>query len=318
MNFALIGAAGYIAPRHLKAIKDTGNQLVTAFDPFDSVGILDRYFNDVNYFKEFERFDRHAEKLRREDSEKHIDYVSICSPNFLHDAHIRFALRIGADIICEKPIVLNPWNLDAISELEKETGRHVYTVFQLRLHPSMVALKNKVEEENKKDKYHIDLTYITGRGSWYFYSWKGDMQKSGGLGTNIGIHFFDMLTWIFGKLNFVEVHFSTNKTISGFFELEKATVRWFLSVDKNDLQYVNAGSGQSTFRSILIDNEEIEFSDGFADLHTEVYKRTLDGNGFTIDDARPSVEIAHKVRHAIPVGLDSDNLHPILQRLKIG
>ena len=314
--FSLIGAAGYIAPRHMKAIKDTGNKLVAATDPFDSVGILDRYFDDVDFFKEFERFDRHAEKLRRLAEGKKIDYVSICSPNFLHDAHIRFALRIGADAICEKPLVLNPWNLDALAELEEESGKRIYNILQLRTHPSIIALKEKIDGESSRIKHNIDLTYITSRGNWYFYSWKGNLEKSGGVATNIGIHFFDMLIWIFGKVEHSEVHYADKKRVGGFFKLENANVRWFLSLDKSDLPEKAIKSGKPTFRSINVDGEEVEFSGGFTDLHTIVYSKILSGKGFGIEDARDSTNLAYDIRHAKPTGIKQDYSHPFLIRSK--
>jgi UDP-N-acetyl-2-amino-2-deoxyglucuronate dehydrogenase len=309
-NFALIGAAGYIAPRHLQAIKDTGNVLIAALDRSDSVGILDRFFPDSAFFTEFERFDRHVEKLRRQSEEKRVQYVSIASPNYLHDAHIRFALRIGADAICEKPLVLNPWNADALRELEQETGKKVYNVLQLRLHPAIIALKEKIAKEKSAKKYDIELTYITSRGRWYEVSWKGDSEKSGGIATNIGIHFFDMLLWIFGPLQKQVVHLATDKKMSGFFELEKARVKWFLSLDHNDLPPNALKAGKRIFRSLTVDSESFEFSDGFADLHTEVYRQVLAGNGFGIDAARPSIELAHEIRSAVPVGLKGD-YHPL-------
>ncbi|MCD6118187.1 Gfo/Idh/MocA family oxidoreductase [bacterium] len=314
MNFALIGAAGYIAPRHLKAIKDTGSNLVAAVDPFDSVGILDRYFDDVDYFKEFERFDRHIEKLRRNHSPRAVDYVSICSPNYLHDAHIRFALRVGADAICEKPLVLNPWNADALQELSEETGKKVYTVLQLRLHPVVMDLKKEVENAEKHEKYDIELTYITPRGKWYFYSWKGDISKSGGLATNIGIHFFDMLTWIFGKVQNLEVHLKDPQKTAGYIELEKARVKWYLSVDKNDLNRIFPDV-KTSFRSIKINNKELDFSHGFTDLHTRVYEEVLQGRGFTIKDARPSIEIAHRIRETNVKDASTGFLHPLAEKL---
>ncbi len=315
MNFALIGAAGYIAPRHLKAIKDTGSNLVAAVDPFDSVGILDRYFDDVDYFKEFERFDRHIEKLRRKKSPRTIDYVSICSPNYLHDAHIRFALRVGADAICEKPLVLNPWNIDAIEELAQETGHNVYTVLQLRLHPAVISLKKEIEKESSSEKHDIELTYITPRGKWYFYSWKGDIHKSGGLATNIGIHFFDLLTWIFGNVEVVEVHLKEQKKTAGFLGLERANIKWFLSVDRDDLKKCSQYSSGTTFRSITIDDKEIEFSKGFDNLHTKLYEITLQGKGFTTDDVRPSIELAYQIRHAELIKPEKRRLHPLLNRI---
>ena len=316
-RFALIGAAGYIAPRHMKAIKDTGNVLLAALDRCDSVGIIDSYFPEADFFTEFERFDRHIDKLRRK-GEK-IDYVSICSPNYLHDAHIRFALRNGADAICEKPLVLNPWNLDALEEIEKESGHRVYNVLQLRVHPSIIELKKKIEEEYKTrdKKYNIDLTYITSRGKWYFISWKGDLAKSGGVATNIGIHFFDMLMWIFGSVQHSEVHYSEPlKKMAGYIELERAHVRWFLSVDYNDLPEDIKQKGQRTYRSITVDGEEIEFSGGFMDLHTVVYKDVLEGGGFGIREARPSIELVYQIRNIKPVGFN-DRVHPLAEE-KLG
>jgi UDP-N-acetyl-2-amino-2-deoxyglucuronate dehydrogenase len=295
-NFALIGAAGYIAPKHLMAIKETGNKLIVALDKNDSVGVLDQYFYDVDFFTEFERFDRHADKLERKGEEERINYVSICSPNYLHDAHIRFALRIGADAICEKPLVLNPWNLDTLAQLEKESGRKVFNILQLRLHPAIIALKNKIEKEAPKKKYDIDLTYITGRGKWYLFSWKGDISKSGGIATNIGIHFFDMLLWVFGGVKNCEVHESSPEKMSGCIELEKANVKWFLSVDRKDLPEEIKSKGKKTFRSIKINGENLDFTDGFSDLHTLSYKKILEGNGFGIEDARASIELVHKIR----------------------
>ena len=312
-NFALIGAAGYVAPRHMKAIKETGNNLLAAFDPNDSVGIIDSYFPDASFFVEFERFDRHVDKLRRRGQK--IDYVSICSPNYLHDAHIRFALRSGADAICEKPLVLNPWNLDALEEIENETGKKVYNILQLRVHPSLIALKEKIDKEweQKKEKYKIDLTYITSRGKWYFISWKGDLQKSGGVATNIGIHFFDMLIWIFGDVKHQEVHYSEPlKKMAGYIELEKAEVRWFLSVDARDLPEEAVKKQKRTYRSITVDGEEIEFSGVFADLHTIVYQDILQGGGFGIAEARPSIELVYRIRNIQPVGFN-DRVHPLAE-----
>ncbi len=315
-NFAIIGVGGYIAPRHLKAIKDTDNSLVAATDPFDSVGILDRYFYEVDYFKEFERFDRHIEKLRRKSDAAAVDYVSICSPNYLHDAHIRFALRVGADAICEKPLVLNPWNIDGLAEIEEETQNKIYNILQLRVHPSIMKLREKVLNSDKKDKYDIDLTYITSRGKWYYYSWKGSSQKSGGVATNIGIHFFDMLTWIFGDVQTNDVHVLEEKKAGGFLELENANVRWFLSLDKDDLPQQAVEAGKPTYRSIQVEGEEIEFSGGFTDLHTVVYQGILNGNGYGIKDAYTSVKIAHDIRHATPIGVDQVKSHPLLLRSK--
>ncbi|MFZ5516803.1 MAG: Gfo/Idh/MocA family oxidoreductase [Candidatus Zhuqueibacterota bacterium] len=312
-NFALIGVAGYIAPRHLKAIKDTGNNLVAAMDISDSVGILDRYFDDVDFFTEFERFDRHVDMLRRKDKGREIHYVSICSPNYLHDAHMRFALRNGAHAICEKPLVLNPWNLDALEELETSYEQKIYNVLQLRVHPSIMALKEKsLQEADRKHKAHVDLTYITSRGKWYFYSWKGIIEKSGGVATNIGIHFFDMLLWIYGKVLYSEVHYQDAKKMSGFLELERANVRWFLSLDKNDLPEDYKKAGKATFRTLSIDQEDFEFSEGFTDLHTTIYEEILAGRGFGIADARASIELAYQIRHAVPTGLKGYYAHPLL------
>ena len=316
-NFAVIGASGYVAPKHFKAIKDTGNRLVAALDKNDSVGILDSYSYDTAFFTEFERFDRHAEKLKRLGEEKRIHYVSICSPNYLHDAHIRFALRIGADAICEKPLVLNPWNLDALSEIEQETGRKVYNILQLRVHPSIIALKEKLDSESNSKKYEIDLSYITSRGNWYFASWKGLMEKSGGIATNIGIHFFDMLIWLFGDVVHHELHLSDPKKMGGFIELKKANVRWYLSVDRTDLPASAVEQGRPTYRSITIDGEEIEFSGGFTDLHTMVYQDILDGNGYGLEDARPSLNLVSSIRNMTPVNASQEQMHPFTARLDL-
>jgi UDP-N-acetyl-2-amino-2-deoxyglucuronate dehydrogenase len=294
-NFALIGAAGYIAPRHLKAIKETNNNLIAALDKFDSVGMMDSYFPNADFFVEFERFDRHIEKLRRNGT--HLDYVSICTPNYLHDAHIRMALRSGADAICEKPLVLNPWNVDALMDIEKESGQKINTILQLRLHPSIIALKNKVDAAGKKEKYDIDLTYITSRGNWYDVSWKGDESKSGGIATNIGVHFYDMLYWIFGDVQENIVHLREKDKAAGYLEFKNARVRWFLSINENSLPKKIKEKGQRTYRSILIDNEEIEFSAGFTDLHTISYQGILNGKGFGLKDAKQSVEIVHQIRN---------------------
>lgn len=310
-NFVLIGAAGFVAPRHMKAIKDTGNNLVAAVDPKDSVGIIDSYFPEADFFIEFERFDRYIDKIKRKGIK--VDYASICSPNYLHDAHIRWALRNGIDAICEKPLVLNPWNLDALSDIERETGKKVYNVLQLRLHESIIKLKEKVDKEYplRSRKYNIDLSYITSRGKWYFISWKGVLEKSGGVATNIGVHFYDMLAWIFGKPQHIEVHYSEPlKKMAGYIELEKANVRWFLSVDYNDLPDEIKNKGQRTYRSITIDGEEIEFSEGFTDLHTAVYKDILSGGGFGIEDARTSIEIVYEIRNLNPIGFN-DRVHPL-------
>ena len=301
-NFALTGVAGYVAPRHLKAIKETGNRLVAALDPFDSVGILDSYFPDCTFFTEYERFDRYLEKLKRGENEHRVRWISICSPNHLHDAHVRTALRVGADALCEKPLVIRPWNLDALAEIEAETGRRVWTVLQLRVHPVVVSLKQEISSQLSSAKYKVDLTYIASRGQWYARSWKGIPHKSGGIACNIGVHFFDMLAWLFGPLENVEVHVSDERTCSGVLELANATVSWFLSTDSNYISNALEIQGQRSYRSITIDDEEIEFSDGFTDLHTRIYERTLAGHGFGIEDARPSLEIVHKISTKEPTG----------------
>ncbi len=310
-NFALTGISGYVAPRHLKAIKETGNKLIAAVDPHDAAGILDSHFDHVSFFTEFERFDRHIEKLRRRNADNALDYVSICSPNYLHDAHCRFAMRVGANAICEKPLVLNPWNIDALSDLEKEYGKRVFTILQLRVHPALIELRNKLQALPKDTKKDVVLTYITSRGPWYLVSWKGQLERSGGLPTNIGIHFYDMLMWFFGGVQTSEVHMASTTKTGGYLELENARVRWFLSIDKNDLPDEIKAKGQSTYRSITIDGEEVEFSGGFTDLHTIVYQETMKGNGFGLEDARPSIELVHDIRTATPVG-KNDNTHPIL------
>jgi len=311
-NFALIGVGGYIAPRHLQAIKDTGNNLVAALDPKDSVGIIDRYFPQANFFTEFERFERHIEKLRRIDQGSQIDYVSICSPNYLHDSHMRFALRMGAHAICEKPLVIKPWNLEALSEVQKEYSKgKIYTILQLRVHPTLAGLKNKIDSEVFTKKKEIDLTYITPRGKWYLESWKGDIEKSGGVAMNIGIHFFDMLIWIFGKPQNIELHYSDDTKASGYIELEKARVRWFLSTDSNDLPEDRRKENKA-FRLITIDGQELEFSEGFTDLHTEVYRRTLAGNGFGIEDVKPAINIVYEFSKLTP-NVNSAFLHPLLR-----
>lgn len=311
-NFAVIGVGGYIAPRHLKAIKDTGNRLIAALDRSDSVGILDSYSFDTAFFTEFERFDRYAEKLRRLDDKKRIHYVSICSPNYLHDAHIRFALRIGADAICEKPLVLNPWNAEALSQLEQETGKRVYTILQLRLHPAIIALRNSIRTSAHTKRHTVDLTYITSRGNWYFNSWKGDESKSGGVATNIGIHFFDMLIWIFGRVETFQVHQVGSRSMAGYLRLESADVRWFLSVDPSHLPA--AACKNTTYRSVTVNGKEIEFSDGFSDLHTMAYREILDGRGFGIQDAQPSISLVHNLRKAPLVKGSRSVCHPFLKR----
>lgn len=306
-NFALIGAAGYIAPRHLKAIKDTENNLLAALDTFDSVGIMDSYFPNADFFTEFERFDRHIEKIKSDG--KNLDYVSICTPNYLHDAHIRFGLRHGADVICEKPLVLNPWNLEALSEIEKETGKNVYNILQLRLHPSVIELKKKVEEGPKDKIYDVDLSYLTSRGHWYYTSWKGNLNKSGGIATNIGVHFYDMLTYIFGDVKENIVHLHTHDRASGYLELEKARVRWFLSINYETIPPEFREKGMRTYRSIKIGEESFEFSGGFTELHTKSYEEILKGKGFKLKEAEKAIQIVHDIRKQEAIGLKG-NYHP--------
>ncbi len=310
-NFALLGASGYIAPRHLKAIKETNNNLIAALDKFDSVGVMDRYFPNADFFVEFERFDRHIEMLKR-NQQITLDYVSICTPNYLHDSHIRMALRSGADAICEKPIVLNPWNIDALAAIEKESQGKINTILQLRLHAAIIELKNKVDAANKKGKYEVDLTYITSRGKWYDVSWKGDESKSGGIATNIGVHFYDMLSWVFGDVQENTVHLREKNKAAGYLEFKNARVRWFLSIDENDLPKEIKEKEQRTFRSITIDNEELEFSDGFTELHTKSYKNILLHQGFGLEEVRNSIEIVHDIRNK-----EINNLghkHPFLNK----
>lgn len=309
--FTLIGAAGYIANRHMKAIKETNNCLLAAFDPNDSVGILDSFFPDASFFTEFERFDRYIDKLKR--NEERIDYMSICSPNYLHDAHIRFALRNNAHAICEKPLVLNPWNLDALKEVEKEGDKKIFTILQLRLHPAIIALHKK-HKKTQSEMADVDITYITSRGSWYYQSWKGDVAKSGGIATNIGVHFFDMISWVFGKQVSSLVHVNNPDCASGFLQLENARVRWFLSINSEHLPAEQKEKGQRTYRSIKIAGEEIEFSEGFTDLHTESYKHILDGKGFGISEAKNSIEMVHYIRNANISTLEND-YHPFCKKL---
>ncbi len=295
-NFAMIGVAGYIAPRHLKAIKDTNNNLIAALDKFDSVGIMDSYFPNADFFVEFERFDRHIEKIKRQRNIQ-LDYVSVCTPNYLHDSHIRMALRRGADAICEKPLVLNPWNVEALESIEKETGNRINTILQLRLHPSIIALKKKIEASSSKQKHDVDLTYITSRGNWYDISWKGDESKSGGIASNIGIHFFDMLSWVFGEVQENIVHLREKDKSAGYLEFEKARVRWFLSIDESTLPKEIKEKSQRTYRSITVDGEELEFSGGFTELHTRSYEEILIGKGFGLTDAKSSIGIAYDIRN---------------------
>jgi len=308
-NFAILGVGGYIAPRHLRAIRDTGNNLIAAVDPFDSVGILDKYFYDVDFFTEIERFDRHLEMLRRESPEEKADYLSICTPNYLHDAHCRLALRLNSNAICEKPLVINPWNLDQLAMLEEESEGNINTVLQLRVHPALLKIKETVEKEDTSQPYDVKITYITSRGPWYDVSWKGSEEKSGGIATNIGIHFFDMIQWLFGKPQENRVYLSEKERMSGFVKLEKAEVRWFLSLHEDDLPFPIEPGEPKTYRSITIDGEEIEFSGGFTDLHTRVYEKTLAGKGFGIEDARPSIELTYNIRQADVVAID-DMAHP--------
>jgi UDP-N-acetyl-2-amino-2-deoxyglucuronate dehydrogenase len=307
-NFVLIGAAGYVAPRHMRAIQQTGNSLLAALDPSDSVGVIDSYFPEADFFTEFERFDRHVSKLIRDGVS--IDYVTICSPNYLHDSHIRFGLRIGANVICEKPLVLNPWNLNGLRNIENETGRKINTILQLRLHPVLQELYQKVQNGDPDKIYDIDLTYITSRGNWYYTSWKGDGEKSGGIATNIGIHFFDMLYWIFGDVKENTVHVHTHDRAAGYMEFEKARVRWFLSIDYNTIPDATKLTGARTFRCMEVDGEEMEFSNGFTDLHTLSYESVLEDKGYGIADTAPAVQIAYDIRNAQPLGLQG-NYHPL-------
>jgi UDP-N-acetyl-2-amino-2-deoxyglucuronate dehydrogenase len=313
VNFAIIGVAGYVAPRHLKAIQDTGNRLVAAVDPNDSVGLLDHYSFNVRYFTEIERFDRHLEKLRRGPEADRVQYVSICSPNYLHDAHCRLALRVHANAICEKPLVINPWNLDALQEIETEYNGKINTVLQLRLHPVLMDLQKALRSESANQTHDVILTYVTARGAWYHTSWKGQLEKSGGIATNIGVHLFDLLLWLFGKAGKVIVYHSDPERMSGFLELEIARVRWYLSINPGDLPFPVTAGGRSTYRSINIDGQELEFSEGFSDLHTRVYQETLAGRGFGIEDARPSIELVHQIRNS-PLSSFDDNVHPFLIR----
>ena len=309
MNFAITGVAGFVAPRHLTAIRDTGHRLVAAADPHDAAGVLDQYSFDVRYFTEIERFDRHLEKLRRGPDAERVHYMSICSPNYLHDAHVRLALRVGAHAICEKPLVINPWNLDALQELEQETQSRVYTVLQLRLHPALMALKARMQASGDHD---VSLTYVTARGSWYDVSWKGSVERSGGVATNIGIHFFDLLLWLFGPVEQLTVHLREPKRVSGFLQLQRARVRWLLSTDVHDLPFTAQPGVKTTFRSIVVDGEEVVFTEGFTDLHTRVYEDVFAGHGAGIDDARPSVELAYRIREA-PLA-PAETGHPLLSR----
>lgn len=309
-NFALIGVSGYIAPRHMIAIRDTGNDLIATLDPNDSVGIIDSYFPQASFFTEFERFDRHIHKIKRRGTE--INYISICTPNYLHDSQIRFALRSGSDAICEKPLVLNPWNIDGLKEIENDTGKKIHTILQLRLHPSIIELRKSVKKQKSKNKHEVDLTYITSRGNWYMQSWKGDIKRSGGIATNIGVHFFDMLHFIFGDIQENIVHFSSDTVSAGYLEYENARVRWFLSVDYENIPDIVKKNGQRTFRSINVDGKELEFSDGFTDLHTRTYEEILTGRGFGLEENRVSIETVSDIRNSDPIGLKG-NYHPFLK-----
>jgi UDP-N-acetyl-2-amino-2-deoxyglucuronate dehydrogenase len=311
-NFAITGAGGFVAPRHLRAIRDTGNALLAAVDPKDSVGVLDQYSFDVRFFTEFERFDRYLEKLRRGPEEGRVHWLSVCSPNYLHDAHCRLGLRVGANVLCEKPLVINPWNLDALQQVEAETGRRIFTLLQLRVHPALVALREKLAAEGSGAKHEVTLTYVTSRGPWYDVSWKGQIEKSGGVPTNIGIHFFDLLLWLFGPAEEQRVHLNDPRRMAGYLELERARVRWFLSVDRRDLPSAPVPGGKTTHRSVTVDGSEIEFSEGFADLHTRVYAETLAGRGFGIDVARPSISLVHAIRNTETTAAASSPAHPLV------
>ena len=308
-KFGLIGAAGFIAPRHMKAIKDTGNEIIAALDKFDSVGILDSYFPNADFFTEFERFDRHVQKLKL--SGNPLDFVSVCSPNYLHDSHIRFGLRNNADVICEKPLVLNPWNIDSLLNVEKETGKNIFNIFQLRLHPSIIALKNQIDNGPKDKVYDVDLAYITSRGNWYYTSWKGDEQKSGGIATNIGVHFYDMLSWIFGDLKSSIVHLHKHDRAAGYLEFSRAKVRWFLSINFDTIPEEVKRQGKRTFRLMTVDGNSFEFSDGFTELHTNSYSNILNGTGFRLEEARAAIEIVHSIRNSVPIGAKGD-YHPFV------
>jgi len=316
-NFALIGASGYIAPRHMRAIKDTGNRLIAALDPYDGIGIMDSHFPEASFFTEFERFDRFVDKWHRDSGNK-IEYVSICSPNYLHDSHIRFALKNGADAICEKPLVLNPWNIDQLRLIEKETGQKIYNILQLRLHDSIIALKERIAKELKENPnkvYDIDLTYLTSRGKWYFVSWKGDQTKSGGIASNIGVHFFDMLCWIFGEVEENKVHLKTADANAGYLKLKNANVKWFLSVNYDYIPNEIKDKGLTTFRSITVNGEAIEFSGGFTELHTRSYEQIIKGNGFGLDEAYGSINTVSQIRNLEPLGLVGD-YHPFCKKIK--
>lgn len=316
-NFALIGAGGYIAPRHLKAIRDTGNKLVAAADTKDSVGVLDSFGFDVRFFTETERLDRHLEKLKRGPAESRVNWFSVCTPNYLHDAHCRLGMRIGADVICEKPLVINPWNLDALAAFEQETGRRVFSVLQLRVHAALVAVREKLLAQGAR-MHDVDLTYVTSRGPWYDVSWKGQLEKSGGVLTNIGIHLFDLLTWLFGSVTSAQVHLQQGRRAGGTLQLERARVRWFISIESSDLPFAAEPGKKTTFRSITVDGAEVEFSEGFGDLHTQVYAQTLAGRGFGISEARGAIELVHDLREKGTSAATGD-VHPkVFELLKKG
>lgn len=307
-NFGIIGVGGYIAPRHLKAIKETGNNLIVALDKNDSVGIMDSYFPQCSFYTEYERFDRFVEKIKH--TEDKLDFVTVCTPNYLHDSHIRFGLRAGADVICEKPLVLNPWNIDALQKMEEQTGRKVYNILQLRLHPAIIEWKNMVDNGPKDKVYDVDLTYITSRGLWYYTSWKGDSSKSGGVATNIGVHFYDMLSWIFGSIKENIVHIYEHDRAAGLLLFERARVRYCMSINADTLPKQAVEQGKRTYRKMEMDGKEIEFSDGFTELHTESYKKILAGEGFGLDQAYQSIKIVHDIRNTRPIGLKGD-YHPL-------
>lgn len=310
-SFALVGAAGYVAPRHMRAIKAIGGELAAAYDPSDSVGVIDSHFPDSRFFVEFERFDRHLDKLARRGDP--IDFLSICSPNYLHDAHVRFALRSNMDAICEKPLVLNPWNIDGLEEVQQTTGRKVYTILQLRLHPAILALRKAVLNGSANRIHDVDLSYITSRGRWYYVSWKGSEEKSGGIATNIGVHFYDMLSFVFGPLQRNVVHYRAADCAAGYLEYERARVRWFLSINRKDLP-ADLPEGQTTYRSITVDGEEIEFSGGFTDLHTQSYEQIVAGRGFELEEVRSSIETVAHIRNA-PLEPGEGEQHPFVRKL---
>lgn len=314
MNFAITGVGGYVAPRHLRAIRDTGHKVVAALDPKDSVGILDSYDLDIAFFTEYERFSRYLEQLRRGPAENAVDYVTVCAPNYLHDAHCRLAMRSGADVICEKPLVINPWNLDALADVEAETGKKINTILQLRVHPKLLELRERLLTARKDGTRHkVNMTYITARGNWYHYSWKGVPEKSGGVAVNIGIHFFDLLIWLFGEVGETRLYLSDTKKMSGYIEMEHADVQWFLSVDYNDLPFTPTPGEKTTYRSITVDGEEIEFTGGFTDLHTLMYQKILDGEGYGIEDVRPATELTYKIRTSDVLPVD-DKAHELLRK----